>query len=116
MCFAKHLHASKFEADYCNRLLSMLQAKEIHSYRVQVPYELYAGIKHIVDFVVTYPDGRIEIHETKGFFTQASRIKVKLFKDKYPDLAYKLITKRRKAWKIRKKNRSKAQKIPAVFR
>lgn len=74
----------------------MLQQNEIYGYRVQVPFNLPAGMKHVVDFLVaTTPDWNsgLEAHETKGYVTAAWKIKKKLFEETYPEIKYKTIFK-----------------------
>lgn len=101
----KPLHTSRWEAKYCDRLLSDKQARRIKDYKVQVTFELYAGIKHVVDFVVyNYPlpgNALVEVHEAKGFQTPEWRLKKKMFEKKYPDFPYRVVTEkeeRRKKW------------------
>ena len=100
-CLSKHLHDSRLESDYCNRLLAMKQACEIQDYKIQQEFELPAGIKIIVDFLVwRWQDGKLiqEAHETKGMWTSTSRLKARLFKEKYPYIPYIVIQKRRNKW------------------
>mgnify|MGYP001619273326 CR=1 FL=1 len=100
-CLSKHQHPSKLEATYCNRLLAMVQAKEIQQYRAAVEYPL-RGLNsqqvavHVVDFEVVLLDGRVEVHEVKGKSgnTPLWRLKRKLFEDNYPSVAYVVITRR----------------------
>lgn len=104
-CLSKHLHDSKFEADYCNRLLAMKQKGEVAHYFIQQSFKIGAGIKHVVDFLVwRLEKGYIiqEVHETKGVWTAVARMKMKLFKEKYPYIPYIVIyqrqNKRRNKW------------------
>lgn len=95
-CLSQHVHDSKGEAGYCNRLLAMRHSGEIHDYFIQQPFILAPGIKHVVDFVVVgkQPLGvEISVHEFKGVETQVWRIKRKLFKEKYPHWKYIVIKK-----------------------
>lgn len=96
-CLSKHTHDSKLEANYCNRLLAMLQAKEIKSYDVQFRIGFIVNgvpvCDHIVDFLVIGLDGKRECHDTKGMKTDVWRIKYKLFKALYPTVEYKVIEK-----------------------
>lgn len=103
-CFSGHKHASKFEANYCNRLLAMKQKGEIWNYLTQVKFELAGGIKHIVDFTVTTKKDtpydvvafHTEVHECKGIWTAVARLKKKLFEEKYPNIPYKVIYKKQR--------------------
>ena len=49
------------------------------------------AIKYISDFKVTYPDGRIEIVDTKGQETADFKIKKKMFAYRYPNLTLRVI-------------------------
>lgn len=94
-CFSQHLHASKLEANYCNRLLAMRQKGEIGAFDIQVSFDLYGPNRelictHVVDFVV-WINGRREVHETKGHATDVWRIKKKLFEANYPDIKYLVV-------------------------
>lgn len=111
-CLSKHLHDSKLEANYCNRLLAMKQKKEIFDYRTQISFEMVVAeqhiCSHIVDFLIYLkPEsmladiaqvifqcsaGLIEVHDTKGVKTDVFIIKHKLFKALYPHIEYKIIT------------------------
>ncbi len=116
-CLSKHLHDSKLEANYCNRLLAMKQAGEIILYEVQKKFPLTIKIDswegtyteehicdHIVDFyilkkvIVGYGlmkggmDYIYEVHDTKGMKTDVWRIKHKLFQVLYPEIPYRVIT------------------------
>lgn len=96
-CLAKHVHDSRVEAEYCNRLLAMKKAGEIKNFFTQVTYRITLNdiliCKHIVDFDVYTLDGRNEVHEVKGMKTAAWTIKHKLFMACYPDVKYVVISK-----------------------
>lgn len=69
--------------------------------QLQVKYELqpkfkYLGenilaINYVADFVITYKDGHIEVHDTKGLPDATAKLKKKLFHYKYPEIIYKWI-------------------------
>lgn len=98
-CLSRHEHDSKFEANYCNRLLAMKQKKEIADYDIQVPFDFIVVsqliCRHFVDFVVYKSLTDIECHETKGCRTAVWEIKRKLFRALYPTIPYIVISKRR---------------------
>ena len=95
--------ASKFEAEYYSELLLRQKAGEIKSFTCQKVFVLqdgfryegkrYSAIKYYADFVVTYPDGREEVIDTKGHKTQLYNIKKKLLLAKYPDIKFKEVYK-----------------------
>lgn len=45
-------------------------------------------ITYVADFRVAYADGRVEVIDTKGFRTKEYRLKLKLFRQKYPDIVF----------------------------
>lgn len=71
ICLLKHSHASKSEAEYCNRLFAMRQNKEIEDFKWQISVQLYVDGKPFrtwkIDFLVYEKDGTISYHECKGF-------------------------------------------------
>jgi hypothetical protein len=50
---------------------------------------------YIVDFFVTYADGRKEFVEVKGFWTDVAKLKVKLFRalflQDHQDIGYRIV-------------------------
>ena len=70
--------ASSAEMMYYRYLQLLKKAETVQWIFRQVPVELPGGIKYVADFLVIYTDGRVELHEVKGFETQAWRIKRKL--------------------------------------
>ena len=75
----------------------LFKAKEIRGYRSQVKFDLKVNDKHvtthIVDFMVENNDKKFEVHEYKGFATDAWDIKRRLFEAIYPEIPYIVITK-----------------------
>lgn len=95
------IFASQKEANRYAELKHLQRAGIVESFACQVAYPVldafekngrrYRAIKYIADFVVLYPDGRIEVEDTKGHATEVFRIKRKLFEARYPDLELKII-------------------------
>lgn len=109
-CLSKHIHDSKFEANHCNRLFSMVQRQEIVNFEIQRSFDLVVRgtliCRHIVDFLVWVTPNRAEIHETKGHRTAAWSIKRKLFIALFPELKYITISKKeRSSWPQIQKSR-----------
>ena len=73
-CLSDHFHRSKLEASVCDQLRLRVIAKDIKSYRREVPITLMEGTvnvsryigKYIADFWVENNDGTFEIIEAKG--------------------------------------------------
>ena len=84
---------SKLEAEYYLFLLEEQKKGIVKSFDMQVPFILLDGyelgerkvqpIKLVLDFVVEYPDGRIEYQDTKGQVKPMDIIKKKLFESRY---------------------------------
>jgi len=86
--------ASKKEANRYSELKIMQRAGIIKKFTLQPEFILQEGyrrkdgkairpIKYIADFKVEYPDGHIEIEDTKGVETQLFKIKRKILECKY---------------------------------
>lgn len=86
---------SKAEARYYQRLKLLQKSGEIKKFDRQVPFELVPkyispgsgktvrSVKYVVDFVITYSDGRQEIIDVKGTETSVFKLKAKLFMHKF---------------------------------
>ena len=86
---------SKLEAAYAQQLDWMIKAKEVERWDRQVKISIDINGIHIcnyfIDFVVYFPDGRIEYHEVKGFETEVWKMKWKLSKAMYSEYNFVLI-------------------------
>lgn len=90
------VYDSKREAEYARDLDIMKQAGMILDYERQPVFPLqdrfikngkvYRPIRYVADFKVTYPDGRVEIIDVKGFKTTEFKLKEKMFHYRYRDL------------------------------
>lgn len=93
------LYDSKLEMRYAMQLELLRNAvredERVVDIKRQVSIKLEVNgvliCRHIVDFVVTYADGRIEYHEVKGYETDTWRIKHALFKALFPHCTYRVI-------------------------
>jgi len=100
-----HRFDSMKERDYYLILKDDKRLGRILSFERQVSFDLFAleDVKnpdgwgdvrvcsHIVDFLVTLPNGDIEVREVKGFATAVWDLKRKLFEANYPDIPYKVV-------------------------
>ena len=93
--------ASNKESVRYIELRNLKMAGMIKSFSLQPEFVLQEGykradgkkiraIKYIADFKVEYPDGRIEIEDSKGFSTEVFKIKRKLLEAKY-DMILKIV-------------------------
>ena len=67
---------SKLEKMYYERLIEAKNRGEISYFLMQVPFRLPGNIKYLLDFMVIYPDNRLEYIEVKGFMSEVARIKI----------------------------------------
>ncbi len=91
-CRQGHIHQSIGEARYCDSLAVLEKAGAIKSYKSQQMFDLTVNGKrvtgHRVDFLVMTKEGKLEVHEVKGFPTDLWKIKMNLFEALYPDILY----------------------------
>lgn len=83
---------------YADVLLPLKWAGEIKSIDMQVSFVLQPpfkhggktikGIKYVADFVITYPDGRKKVIDTKGCRTKEYQLKRKMLLYKYPEIDF----------------------------
>ena len=102
-CWAKHIHQSILEADYCNELSLLKKSREIVDYKIQVKMDLTVNGVHITnyyaDFLVFKPGKALEIHETKGYLTDTAKIKWALSKALNPGILHIMKYEKSKFWK-----------------
>lgn len=101
---------SKKESKYAEQLDFLKKASKDHervvSYEMQIPFvlqdafvdgmgEKHNKITYVSDFVVTYADGRVEVHDVKpstGFTTNIFKLKKKMLLYRHKDIIFKEIT------------------------
>lgn len=95
-CNQGHNHDSRGEAAYCNELDLMVRVGQIMKYETQKTFSLHGkdGKKissHRVDFLLHDFDGKLTVHEFKGFATEVWKLKKALFEHEYPEIPYIVI-------------------------
>jgi hypothetical protein len=89
------VYHSRKEAEYAMALDDMKNMGEIKDWTPQYRLKLEVNGQHITnyiaDFLVEKTTGQIEIHETKGYFTDSAKIKWRLAQALYPDYKFILI-------------------------
>lgn len=77
---------NKLEARYCSEVLDVRKSLgEVAAYWYEsVKLRLAEGAWFTVDFFVMLPDGRLEAHEVKGHWREASRARIKVAAELYP--------------------------------
>lgn len=76
---------NKLEADYAQMLEFRKRAGEILWYEFEaIKLRLADNTFYSPDFLVLLASGELEIHETKGFWEEDARVKIKVAAEKFP--------------------------------
>jgi hypothetical protein len=76
---------NKLEAEYAEYLEARKKAGEILDYGFErITLKLAKRTSYTPDFDVLLPDGLLEFHETKGFWEEDARIKIKVAAQTFP--------------------------------
>lgn len=90
---------NKLESDYAAFLAGR---KDVAWWRFECfKLRLANGAFYTPDFLVVLSDGTVEVHETKGFFREAARVRLKVAVETYP-FVFRLVKrlKRNEGWDI----------------
>ena len=80
------------EARYAGHLEALRRAGRIVFWKFgEMKLRLADGTWYTTDFYIMYPDGHIEIHETKGFMRDDANVKIKSAAEKYPEFKFVLV-------------------------
>ena len=88
-------YANRLEADYAALLELRKRASELHDWRYQ-PLRLILAERctYEPDFLVIANDMTLELHETKGFFRDDARVKVKVVARLFPWFKLVIVTRK----------------------
>ncbi|WP_241065491.1 DUF1064 domain-containing protein [Achromobacter insuavis] len=76
---------NKTEQAYADLLTARLHAGTVAWFEFEgLKFRLADNTFYTPDFTVMLPDGEIELHEVKGFWTDDARVKIKVAAAKYP--------------------------------
>lgn len=88
------------EREYGKLLEEMKRNGEIVDYFFEgMTLKLADDCRYTPDYLVVYPD-HFECHETKGFWREDARIKIKVAAKSYPYFIFKAIRLEKSEWKI----------------
>jgi hypothetical protein len=80
-----HSKMNGLEASYAEHLTARQVNGEILFWRFHgLSFRLADGAWYTPDFTVQLPDGIIELHETKGVWREAARVRIKVAADRWP--------------------------------
>lgn len=88
---------NKTESAYATHLELLKHAGQVVWYKFEgMKFRLADSTFYTPDFAVMLPEGVIQLHEVKGFWTDDARVKIKVAADQYPFefLAVKAKTKK----------------------
>lgn len=94
-------YASKWEELYAQHLAAQALAGEIADWKYEPLKILLAPqTTYTPDFMVIMPDGKIEMHEVKGYLRDDAAVKFKIAADSFPFWTFKMITRKQHEWQI----------------
>lgn len=89
------------ESRYAKTLEGQRIAGEIRSWRYEaLTLKLANKTTYTPDFLVVTADGYIECHETKGFFRDDAKVKIKVAACEFPEIRFLLVQEKRGDWVI----------------
>lgn len=89
---------NKLEQMYSEHLDSLKKKGVIVGWRFEpINFRLGGGATYKPDFMVTFP-GHIEIHETKGFWREAARVRIKVASELFPEFRWLGVQLKGKEW------------------
>ena len=87
---------NKLESQYAVTLESMKQRGEILDYQFEaITFKLGHRCTYTPDFLVVFPD-HFEIHEVKGHWREAARVRIKVAASLYPWFRFVAVTERKR--------------------
>lgn len=91
---------NKTESEYARYLELLKRAGEIAWYRFEgMKFRLADNTFYTPDFAVMRADGKLEMHEVKGFWRDDARVKIKVAADIYP-VEFLAVQREGTGWKI----------------
>ena len=98
------------EAKYAGHLEAQRRAGRIVFWKFgELKLRLADGTWYTTDFYIMYPDGHIEIHETKGFMRDDANVKIKAAAEKYPEFKFVLVKLDKGEWQFKRYRAGGAQ-------
>ena len=90
---------NKLELAYAGYLDQLLKVGEIHAFKCEgEKLKLADRTTYSPDFLVIMKDGGVELHETKGFWEDDARVKIKVAAEMFPYFIFRGITRKGGNW------------------
>lgn len=100
------------EARYAGHLEAQRRAGRIVFWKFgELKLRLADSTWYTTDFYIMFPDGHIEIHETKGFMRDDANVKIKSAAEKYPEFAFVLVKQVKGEWQFKRYRDQGGKKI-----
>ena len=91
---------NKLEQDYEVLLMARRAAGEVCWYRFEgLRFRLADGSYYTPDFVVQLADGTVELHEVKGHWREAARVRIKVAAELFP-FRFLAVQRSGKTWTV----------------
>ncbi len=88
---------NQLEYEYARLLTAQAEANQIHKWRFEaVKLRLGDQCWYMPDFWIELPDGRVELHETKGHWRDDAKAKIRVAAELYPEFRFFAVEKKRK--------------------
>jgi hypothetical protein len=95
------LGQNKLEARFAHYLETLLNMGAIKRYDFEsIKFRLAKKTWYTPDFCVVRSDGRIGCYETKGFWRDDARVKIKVAAEKYPHIAFIAVRMVNREWEF----------------
>jgi len=90
---------NKLEAAYSSYLDLLVTGGDVHDYKFEgIKLKLADRTTYSPDFLVIMKDGTVELHETKGYWEDDARVKIKVAASLFPYFIFRGITRSKGAW------------------
>lgn len=94
-------YKSDLERRYATHLQLLQLAGEVAAWRYEaIKLRLADGAWYTPDFMVEFPDGRLECHETKGFMREAARVRLRVAAEQFPCFRFLVVRAAGKGFEV----------------
>lgn len=91
---------NQLELDYADLLEADRRALKLSDWSCNaVKIKLANGAWYMPDFLVIRNDGTVELHETKGFWREAAKVRIKVASSMYPGIQFIVVTRKNGQWR-----------------
>jgi hypothetical protein len=96
---------NRTEQAYADHLESLVRAGELRRYYFEaVKFRLGPRCFYTPDFLLVWADGRLEMHEIKGFMRDDAQVKMRWFVKEFPELPLVVVRRVGDGWTYERRN------------